>query len=87
VAGARGRPKNFDRSFALQQAMKLFWARGYEGASFDELTARWASARPVSTTRSAASGIERTGKQYSAWCAAGMATPVWKVASPGPAGV
>jgi AcrR family transcriptional regulator len=36
---ARGRPKNFDRSVALQQAMKLFWERGYEGASFDELTA------------------------------------------------
>jgi AcrR family transcriptional regulator len=36
---ARGRPKNFDRSVALQQAMKLFWERGYEGASFDDLTA------------------------------------------------
>ena len=34
---ARGRPKNFDRSVALQQAMKLFWERGYEGASFDDL--------------------------------------------------
>jgi AcrR family transcriptional regulator len=36
---ARGRPKNFDRSVALQQAMKLFWERGYEGSSFDDLTA------------------------------------------------
>ena len=35
----RGRPKNFDRSVALQQAMKLFWERGYEGASFDDLSA------------------------------------------------
>lgn len=35
----RGRPKNFDRSLALHQAMKLFWERGYEGASFDDLTA------------------------------------------------
>jgi AcrR family transcriptional regulator len=35
----RGRPKSFDRSVALQQAMKLFWERGYEGASFDDLTA------------------------------------------------
>jgi AcrR family transcriptional regulator len=36
---ARGRPKNFDRAVALRQAMKLFWERGYEGASFDDLTA------------------------------------------------
>src|SRR5580698_10311333 len=36
---SRGRPKNFDRSVALQQAMKLFWERGYEGATFDDLTA------------------------------------------------
>jgi AcrR family transcriptional regulator len=36
---ARGRPKNFDRCVALQQAMTLFWERGYEGASFDDLTA------------------------------------------------
>jgi AcrR family transcriptional regulator len=38
VRRGRGRPKSFDRSVALQQAMKLFWERGYEGASFDELT-------------------------------------------------
>jgi AcrR family transcriptional regulator len=36
---ARGRPRNFDRSDALQKAMKLFWERGYEGASFDDLAA------------------------------------------------
>ena len=35
----RGRPKNFDRAAALHQAMKLFWERGYEGASFDDLIA------------------------------------------------
>ncbi|HUB13535.1 MAG TPA: TetR/AcrR family transcriptional regulator [Acetobacteraceae bacterium] len=34
---ARGRPKTFDRAVALQQAMKLFWERGYEGTSFDDL--------------------------------------------------
>ena len=34
---ARGRPKTFDRSVALHQAMKLFWERGYIGTSFDDL--------------------------------------------------
>jgi AcrR family transcriptional regulator len=33
----RGRPKMFDRSVALHQAMKLFWERGYIGTSFDDL--------------------------------------------------
>jgi len=36
---SRGRPRNFDRSVALHRAMKLFWERGYEGASFDDLIA------------------------------------------------
>src|SRR6201999_2502772 len=33
----RGRPAVFDRAVALNKAMKLFWERGYEGTSFDEL--------------------------------------------------
>jgi AcrR family transcriptional regulator len=35
----RGRPAVFDRAVALTKAMKLFWERGYEGTSFDELIA------------------------------------------------
>jgi AcrR family transcriptional regulator len=35
----RGRPVVFDRALALTKAMKLFWERGYEGTSFDELIA------------------------------------------------
>jgi AcrR family transcriptional regulator len=35
----RGRPAVFDRGKALHEAMKLFWERGYEGTSFDDLIA------------------------------------------------
>jgi AcrR family transcriptional regulator len=35
----RGRPAVFDRQLALWEAMKLFWERGYEGTSFDDLIA------------------------------------------------
>jgi AcrR family transcriptional regulator len=35
----RGRPVVFDRAVALNRAMKLFWERGYEGTSFDDLIA------------------------------------------------
>ena len=33
----RGRPRSFDREEALLQAMRVFWARGYEGATLAEL--------------------------------------------------
>src|SRR6201987_1269290 len=35
----RGRPAVFNRALALQAAIKLFWERGYEGTSFDDLIA------------------------------------------------
>ena len=34
---SRGRPRSFDRDAALRSAMNVFWARGYDGASLDEL--------------------------------------------------
>lgn len=35
---SRGRPRTFDRQKALQQAMEVFWERGFDNASMSELT-------------------------------------------------
>ena len=34
----RGRPRSFDRERALEQAMEVFWSKGFEGASLADLT-------------------------------------------------
>lgn len=39
AASLKGRPRGFDRAAALRQAMRLFWAKGYDGASMADLTA------------------------------------------------
>lgn len=44
----RGRPRSFDRQAALRQAMRVFWALGYEGATLNELQAAMGGIAPPS---------------------------------------
>ena len=78
----RGRPHAFDRQAAVEQAMLLFWERGYEGASFNALTAAMGlSASSLQNSFGSKEALFREAvRHYSAgpggWFAAALAAPV-----------
>ena len=43
---SRGRPRTFDEGEALQRAIKIFWAKGYDGVVVDDLVEGMGVGRP-----------------------------------------
>ena len=42
----RGRPRSFDERDALEKATQVFWSKGYDGATIDDLVAGMGVGRP-----------------------------------------
>ena len=46
IARPRGRPRSFDERFALEKAIQVFWSKGYDGVTIDDLVAGMGVGRP-----------------------------------------
>ncbi len=46
TARSRGRPRSFDESDALRRATQIFWSKGYDGVTIDDLVAGMGVGRP-----------------------------------------
>src|ERR1700760_4078565 len=42
----RGRPRSFDEPEALEKAIQVFWSKGYDGVTIDDLVAGMGVGRP-----------------------------------------
>ena len=42
----RGRPRSFDESAAVEKAIQIFWSKGYDGVTIDDLVAGMGVGRP-----------------------------------------
>lgn len=42
----RGRPRSFDETVALEKATQVFWSKGYDGVTIDDLVAGMGVGRP-----------------------------------------
>lgn len=45
-AKPRGRPRSFDETGALEKAIQVFWSKGYDGVTIDDLVAGMGVGRP-----------------------------------------
>ncbi len=46
AARPRGRPRSFDERDALEKAIQVFWSKGYDGVTIDDLVAGMGVGRP-----------------------------------------
>ena len=46
TARPRGRPRSFDETVALEKATQVFWSKGYDGVTIDDLVAGMGVGRP-----------------------------------------
>ncbi len=46
AAKPRGRPRSFDETEALEKATQVFWSKGYDGVTIDDLVAGMGVGRP-----------------------------------------
>ena len=46
TARPRGRPRSFDEREALEKATQVFWSKGYDGVTIDDLVAGMGVGRP-----------------------------------------